>query len=460
MKSLNRIGKGKTDKYHHGFLIEYQKYFEHLRNDPITLLEIGVHKGGSLRMWAEYFPNAQIYGVDIPRKRNSEYVEDRITVKYVNQDQIYQWDKFFKEVGDIKFDIIIDDGSHFIEHQQRTFGYLFQKVKPGGFYVIEDLHTSLGETWGNMSFDVSTLNVLDRFERTEIFSSEFVPQKQTDFINENTEYCNVFRNRTTTKTSVNGWSITSIIKMKPNETKNLYLELMKKSLLGFIEQDDSLVRGGRKRVPFDEHSRTNGVDWPSKALSMIGLKRMNSLQECIEKVISENIEGDFIETGVWRGGACIFMQAVLKAYQQDNVRDVYVADSFEGLPKPILEDDLDLSNYDVLAVSLDEVKNNFRRYDLLDDNVKFIKGYFEDTMSSLKGKWSILRLDGDMYSSTKVVLDNLYQDLSIGGFVIIDDYNCFKQCKSAVNDFRKEHNITEKLIKINDRKSAYWRKER
>jgi O-methyltransferase len=209
-------------------------------------------------------------------------------------------------------------------------------------------------------------------------------------------------------------------------------------------------------------ARIEGLVWPLYADTMIGLKRLDNLQFCIETVINENIEGDLIETGVWRGGACIFMRAVLAAYGIKN-RKVFVADSFEGLPKPdVRKYALDkgdrhyINKY--LVVSEEEVRNNFKKYGLLDDQVFFLKGWFKDTLPSAPiEKISILRLDGDMYGSTYDALNNLYPKLSKGGFCIIDDY-CFNSCQQAVDDYRKKHKIDTEMHRICE-SSQYWRKE-
>ena len=165
-----------------------------------------------------------------------------------------------------------------------------------------------------------------------------------------------------------------------------------------------------------------------------------------------NIEGDFIETGVWRGGASIFMAGLNKFYNLH--RKVYVADSFEGLPPPNSLYPQDASSYlhewSILSVSLDEVKSNFNKYNLLEENVVFIKGFFETSLKNVNfDKISLLRLDGDMYSSTIEVLNEMYYKVSIGGYIIIDDYGCTAvSCKEAVDDFRRQHNITSELKKI------------
>jgi O-methyltransferase len=215
-------------------------------------------------------------------------------------------------------------------------------------------------------------------------------------------------------------------------------------------------------VPRDEAGKTEGRIWPVLADTMVGLKRLDNLQNCVETVLRENVPGDLIETGVWRGGASIFMRAVLMAHDVSD-RRVFVADSFQGLPKPDKEryphDKRDrLYTFSYLAVSQEEVAKNFAKYGLLDDQVVFLKGWFKDTLLTAPiGKLSILRLDGDMYQSTMDVLTSLYSKLSIGGFCIIDDYG-LHTCHQAVDDFRKEKGIIAPLQKV-DWSGVYWRKQ-
>lgn len=208
-------------------------------------------------------------------------------------------------------------------------------------------------------------------------------------------------------------------------------------------------------------AKEEGRAWPAYAHTMIGTKRLDQLQTCIESVLRDGVEGDLIETGVWRGGATIFMRAVLAAYG-DEKRKVFVADSFEGLPKPDAElypaDKGDnLHEYAYLAVSKEEVEDNFRKYGLLDDRVVFLKGWFEDTLPTAPiSKLAVLRLDGDMYSSTITSLENLYPKLSLGGFCIIDDY-ALPGCKQAVDDYLERIGADFALTPI-DKSSSYWRK--
>ncbi len=209
-------------------------------------------------------------------------------------------------------------------------------------------------------------------------------------------------------------------------------------------------------------NRMNGRDWPQYADSMIGYKRLTNIQDCVTDVLHNNIEGDLIETGVWRGGAVIFMRAILKAYHCTN-RIVWAADSYEGLPKPdadkyVADTDDQHHTYDELKISLETVKENFRKYDLLDEQVRFLKGWFKDTLpvAPIK-KLAVLRLDGDMYESTMDALTNLYPKVSKGGYIIIDDWGAVEGCKLAVLDYRKQNNITAEIVPI-DLDGIYWKK--
>jgi len=209
-----------------------------------------------------------------------------------------------------------------------------------------------------------------------------------------------------------------------------------------------------------DEDRVSGQDWPSDAETMVGMRRLNHLQECIETILQDRIPGDLIETGVWRGGASIFMRGVLSAYGVLD-RTVWVADSFQGLPVPdgSYPADVNSRHYDQpnLEVSESEVRRNFDRYGLLDDQVRFLAGWFKDTLSTAPiDTIAIARLDGDMYESTIQALDALYPKLSSGGFLIIDDY-FIPECREAVNDYRRHHTITDPVDPI-DEQSAYWRK--
>ncbi len=243
--------------------------------------------------------------------------------------------------------------------------------------------------------------------------------------------------------------------------RDLYIDLLRRAILNTIYQDPSIFPQHGNR--FEHDNRENGRDWPQFAHSMVGEKRMANLRYAVETVLAEGVPGDFIETGVWRGGSCIFMRGVLKAHGVTD-RRVHVADSFAGLPPPDPEkypaDTGDeLYTYKELAVSRAQVEENFRRYGLLDDQVRFIEGFFEDTLPGLKlGPLAIARLDGDLYSSTIVALEALYPQLSPGGFLIVDDY-ALANCARAIDDFRRDNAITAELVEV-DWTGRYWRKPR
>jgi O-methyltransferase len=196
---------------------------------------------------------------------------------------------------------------------------------------------------------------------------------------------------------------------------------------------------------------------------MIGMRRLESLQDCVEIVLQENIAGDLVECGVWRGGASILMRAVLEAYENKD-KTVWLADSFEGLPAPdtvnfSMDSKLRLDRYSsILGVSEQQVRANFQRYGLLDERVRFIPGWFKDTLAHAPvDQIALLRLDGDHYESTIQALNASYPKLSVGGFCIIDDYFVLDVCKQAVGDYRNEHNISAEIINI-DGSGALWRK--
>jgi O-methyltransferase len=213
-------------------------------------------------------------------------------------------------------------------------------------------------------------------------------------------------------------------------------------------------------VAFDEERRREGLDWPADAETMVGVRRLDNLQYCIKDVVQREVPGDLIEAGVWRGGATIFMRAALEAYG-DGDRVVWAADSFEGLPQPDetlypVDRGSDFWRSQRLAVSVGEVKQNFQRYGLLDDRIRFLVGWFRETLPTAPiGRLSILRLDGDMYESTFVALRSLYPKLSPGGYVIVDDYNAIQECRAAVDDFRARSGIGEPLREI-DRQAVFW----
>ena len=250
------------------------------------------------------------------------------------------------------------------------------------------------------------------------------------------------------------------------DARELYLDLLKKSLtntLYTLEPDTD--QDQKKYVNDFIHHYIKGT-----AVSMLPQARMDNLQRCVVDVLERDIPGDLIETGVWRGGATIFMRGILKAYGVTD-RRVWVADSFEGLPEPDAArfpteakyhaGPLMKTLYRNFAAGLEEVKRNFEAYGLLDEQVKFLPGWFKDTLPSAPiGKLAVMRLDGDYYESTMDSLTALYDKLSVGGYIIIDDYgeDVWTNCRQATEHFRRQRGISTPLVRA-DSKCYFWQRD-
>lgn len=248
--------------------------------------------------------------------------------------------------------------------------------------------------------------------------------------------------------------------------RSAYLELLKLCLCDLA--GSSTVSVGRtpdglvmsREIAGDQlRLRSAGMDWPLQGLTMVGLGRLDDLQDCVESVVHDGIEGDLIETGCWRGGASILMRATLDSLGAED-RTVWVADSFRGFPTGdhVHATDDDLSVFDFLAVSLAEVQANFARLGC-DRGVRFLPGFFEETIPGLaEERWAIVRLDGDTYDATRLTLESLYPRLAVGGYLIVDDYGALDECRHAVDEFRRENRIEEPLENV-DWTCVRWRRE-
>lgn len=294
-------------------------------------------------------------------------------------------------------------------------------------------------------------------------------------------------------------------------TDALYLDLLKRCLTRHLFIDEEVGNTGwgwrrtvaspihrmlgRRNLKFgrvggDPSAREVGRDWPVNAETMIGLRRLENIEHCVTDVVRRGVPGDLIETGVWRGGSTIFMRAVL-AVLGETTRRVWVADSFQGLPRPNAAQYPADAQFDarlqlmtrlgvpaehqprgarlfeairqrlhdpVLSVTLEEVRENFARYGLLDDQVQFLPGWFADTLPCAPiDQLAVMRLDGDLYESTIDALDALYPRLSPGGYVIVDDYGSLEACRQAVDDYRARHAITDEIRTI-DQTGVYWKR--
>lgn len=247
--------------------------------------------------------------------------------------------------------------------------------------------------------------------------------------------------------------------------RTAYLDLLKLSLCDLTgtstmsvapRPDGTLV--SRELRDEELRQRCAGLDWPRTGLSMVGLARLDDVQACVETIVADGVEGDVVEAGAWRGGASILARATLDTLGDE--REVWVADSFDGFPE-VDDDDseaLRLSMFGFLAASLDEVRANFARLGC-DRGVRFVPGFFQDTLGGLAGRpWSLIRLDADTYEPTRLALDALYSSLSVGGYIVVDDYYAFQGSHQATDQFRSENGIAEPLERI-DFAGVRWRRE-
>jgi hypothetical protein len=243
----------------------------------------------------------------------------------------------------------------------------------------------------------------------------------------------------------------------------LYLDLLKKVLTGTLSGEEPDIDDPRFLAGFIDHY-ING-----SAYTMVPRARLDNIQDCIANVVGQQIPGDFIETGVWRGGTTIFMRGVLAALGAAG-RSVWVADSFQGLPEPDAgkfpaearahASATMTETYKHFAVSRAEVEANFHAFGLLDDRVRFLAGWFKDTLPTAPiERLAIIRLDGDYYESTLDALTSLYDKLSPGGYVVVDDYgeDQWTYCRRAIDDFRRARGLTGELSRV-DSKCYFWQR--
>jgi O-methyltransferase len=253
--------------------------------------------------------------------------------------------------------------------------------------------------------------------------------------------------------------------MNSPDPRSRYLDLLEKSLLDAIYGErgsEMRLRAFLQRLRHPYLTRRGPLVMPTRAHTAIGATRLRHLRRLVERTIEEAIPGDYIETGVWRGGACILVKGILAAYGVSD-RKVYCADTFSGLPRPDAKFPADrrdrLYAFSELAVSEETVRRNFSAYDLLDENVVFLKGLFEDTLPRLAHKaFALIRLDGDMYGSTMDALVNLYDRVSPSGFIVVDDYGALRNCAKAVHDFLDQRGLRVEIAPT-DESCVWWQKK-
>ena len=271
------------------------------------------------------------------------------------------------------------------------------------------------------------------------------------------------------------------MELQTSPEAELYLDLLAKSLTASLYDESGWVPADRLEVdgrelklppgltvvqekPFNAREREEGRDWPLFAYTLVGHKRLANVRRCVEQVLKDDIPGDLFEAGVWRGGCAIYMRALLKILGVKD-RTVWLADSFQGMPRlgPVdqkITTQRDLHGVSYLQCSLESVQANFARFGLFDERVRFVKGWFNESLpTAAVGRIALLRLDADLYHSTRDAIVSLYDKVSPGGFIVVDDYYGWDGCRKAIDEFRGERGIASPMIPI-DWTGAYWRVER
>lgn len=195
----DKFGTDKGSSYHY-YTEVYDRFFLPIKDSARKIFEIGIEKGASLKMWQKYFPNAVIYGIDIV---DCSYLDsDSIKTSVADQSDRNQLKRSIDIFGG-DFDIIVDDGGHGMEQQQVSFGYLFKYVKPGGYYIIEDVHTSLLPGYGLEDEENSTLKMIENFIRNGKIKSKYMTEEEKSYLADRIEFCNLFRRQTKNTLSIN-----------------------------------------------------------------------------------------------------------------------------------------------------------------------------------------------------------------------------------------------------------------
>jgi len=198
-----------TDKQQelHNYVEYYDKYFSKIKNDKLKILEIGIYRppmdgkavvGASLKTWRDYFVNSDIIGADLDDF--SDVNDGRIKTMKVNQELRYNNEthnglhSIIEKFGD-NFDIIIDDGGHTMLQQQVTLGFMFKFLKPGGLFIIEDLHTSYFApfAYNKTNTEYTTLGMLENYVQNKTIISDFISDDENRYLLSNIDKLEIYK---------------------------------------------------------------------------------------------------------------------------------------------------------------------------------------------------------------------------------------------------------------------------
>ncbi len=195
-----------------------------------------------------------------------------------------------------------------------------------------------------------------------------------------------------------------------------------------------------------------------RPFTMAGYRRLSNIRDLCRRAEAEGLPGAFVECGAWKGGAA----AVIASAARAGSRTTWIFDSFEGLPEPGAADGPDAPRWTgKCAARIEEAERLlFDTLGLDRARVVLRKGWFRDTLPAARaeiGPIAVLRLDGDWYDSTRECLENLYDGVSPGGFVILDDYGYWEGFRRAVDEFLSARRLAVEIVPV-DRSTAWFRK--
>ena len=208
----------------------------------------------------------------------------------------------------------------------------------------------------------------------------------------------------------------------------------------------------KNNIPEIDEENKNLIEFIGE-YSLTPLIRRWTLIKSLHYINKKKVIGDIVECGIWRGGNLFLAKKIQDKYYKEIKRKLYGFDTFEGMPEPSIHDGVKVNktyqnfknkNEPWTKASLDDVKNFSKKLFSDIDEFNFIKGKVEDTLKdnkNLPNKISLLRLDTDLYESTKIELNILYPLLVEKGILIIDDYGDFQGCRKAVDEYFSDKNV-------------------
>lgn len=240
-----------------------------------------------------------------------------------------------------------------------------------------------------------------------------------------------------------------------HEGRNAYLDLIKRLITNYayLGGDNSFAAFNAQRH-YDLDKNQWRIDPLSRPMTLLSLGQLDIIETAVLDLERRGIDGDYIEAGIWRGGAIIFMRALLNAHNIEK-RQIIASDSFQGIPQNVIfkHDPVD-EWQDRWSASLEEVKGNAERLGLLDARIEFLPGFFADSLGEISHRrFALIRLDSDSHDSVMTSLEHLYPSLAPGGIIIIDDWHLVG-CRFAVNTYREQHAITDEISARDG--NAYW----